>query len=197
MKNPLVYHTSRERPYPTDHLLGATVLRLIPSRIPPNAITILRFLLCPYVFYLFLHGDYGWGFWVFLFTAFTDAIDGAMARLRKQITIWGTLYDPVADKLLIGGTVLILAWKNLGTEIIFLIVGLEIATVLGALYFRLRRVIYPANLYGKIKMLLQVVAASVLILGLIFQLSVLFSVSYGIFILACVFAFLSLASRGQ
>lgn len=196
-KDIVIHRSARTHPYPTDRLLGATVLRLIPFRVRPNHVTVLRFLLCPVVFWFFAKGEYGTGFWLFLATAFTDAIDGAMARLRGQITVWGILYDPVADKLLIGGTVLLLVWQALGSGLALLIVGLEAATILGAFYFRLRGSIYPANVWGKIKMLLQVTASLVLLAGLQFGQPALFGAAYGIFLIASFFAVASLVSRGQ
>ncbi len=197
VKDIIIHRSAREHPYPTDRILGATVLRLIPLWVRPNHVTVLRFLLCPVVFWFFARGDYGTGFWIFLATAFTDAIDGAMARLRGQITVWGILYDPVADKLLIGGTVLLLVWKTLGSGLALFIVALEAATILGAFYFRLRGSIYPANVWGKVKMLLQVTASLLLLLGLQFGQSSLLGVAYGVFLLSSFFAAASLISRGQ
>jgi phosphatidylglycerophosphate synthase len=86
--------------------LAKTVLRLIPRSVQPNHLTIARFWLIPFVAYFLFFGNYRIGLFVFILTALTDGIDGALARTRGQITEWGRLYDPVADKLLVATAVL-------------------------------------------------------------------------------------------
>ena len=69
----------------------------------PNALTVLRILLVPVLVVALL--DETSSPWlaaaVFAAASLTDAIDGYIARARKQITTFGKLMDPVADKLLI------------------------------------------------------------------------------------------------
>src|SRR5512141_1406324 len=74
------------KPYFHDQLLARTVLRLFPQRVLPNHITMARLVLTPLVVWLIWIGNYAWGVPVFLLTAFTDTIDGSMARTRDQIT---------------------------------------------------------------------------------------------------------------
>ncbi len=90
--------------YPQDIFLKKTILRLIPKTIKPNHITLLRFFLTPIVIGAIIKEKNILALFLFLITAFTDAIDGAMARTRNQITQWGKIYDPLADKFLIGLT---------------------------------------------------------------------------------------------
>ncbi len=72
----------------------------------PNFLTVLRILLVP-VLVVALLGDAGGeasdvlAAIVFAIASFTDAIDGYIARSREQITTFGKLMDPVADKLLV------------------------------------------------------------------------------------------------
>lgn len=186
----------RTKPYWTDYILAKVFLPLTPQWLRPNHLTILRFMLTPFVLWLLWTGDYKTGLVAFIAVAFTDAWDGMVARMRQQITIWGTVYDPVADKILIGGAVLILVIKHLGLPLALIIITLELLTIGGAFYFKLKGILCPAIIWGKIKMLLQVIATVVLLTGMIGNWPILFSVAYGIFIASIVFGFLSLIRRG-
>ena len=55
----------------------------------PNGITLLRILIIPFFVMLLIYGMAGWALGVFVLTAITDAIDGHIARTRKQRTPWG------------------------------------------------------------------------------------------------------------
>lgn len=70
----------------------------------PNFITLTRILLVPLFTFLYLQEPGSMNFAataVFLLAALTDALDGYLARSRKEITRFGQLIDPIADKLLI------------------------------------------------------------------------------------------------
>ena len=132
----------------------------------------------------------------FLFAAFTDALDGSLARVRKQITMWGTVADPVVDKLLIGSVVLLFVAREINPYFALLIVALELVIVAGAIHHGRKGRLASANSYGKIKMLLQVVGVTLLIAAKLlgFQLAVPFAI--GTFSVAIVFAIVSLLTYG-
>ncbi|MBF0215469.1 MAG: CDP-diacylglycerol--glycerol-3-phosphate 3-phosphatidyltransferase [Candidatus Omnitrophica bacterium] len=68
----------------------------------PNSITVIRIILVP-VFVLFiLYHKLEISFAIFIAAAFTDALDGYLARTLKQKTKLGAFLDPIADKLLVG-----------------------------------------------------------------------------------------------
>ena len=73
----------------------------------PNVITVFRILIAPFFFTLLLYytpskdGLRLWAFGLFLTASFTDALDGLVARLRKEVTQLGRFLDPLADKLLL------------------------------------------------------------------------------------------------
>ena len=94
-----------------DKILAVTVLKLLPAKVLPNHVTVFRFITTPIVAVLMLYEHYLIGLIAFLLVAFTDAIDGAMARTRNQITEWGKAYDPLADKILIGSMVFIIVLR--------------------------------------------------------------------------------------
>ena len=138
-----------------DTFLSHTILRLIPRSVSPNSVTVVRFISVPIVITLLLTQSYAWGAAVFAVAALTDALDGAMARTRGQITRWGKIADPLADKLLIGGTALILVTRYMGLGMASLIVFLEIVLSARAAYRYAYGRSAGANATGKTKMVFQ------------------------------------------
>ncbi|MCK4496376.1 MAG: CDP-alcohol phosphatidyltransferase family protein, partial [Candidatus Aminicenantes bacterium] len=70
----------------------------------PNTLTILRIFLIPILVIVLLSQFKGKeivALVFFLLAALTDMLDGLWARRKKQITVFGQLFDPIADKLLI------------------------------------------------------------------------------------------------
>lgn len=183
--------------FPHDRLLARIILPLIPTWVRPNQITVLRLLTSPIVFWLFWMQNYAWGLPVFLLVAFTDTLDGSLARVRKQITPWGITYDPVADKFLIGGVVLILVIKHLGLWLAGFVVGLELLTLVGALYFKRQGRLLPANLWGKIKMNFQVAGVVALLVHLLWGFSAMLVASFWIFAASIVSGLVSILVHGQ
>lgn len=82
----------------------------------PNLLTYLRILAVPaVVLCLFLiRGDEGrwWALAVYVAACFTDWLDGFLARVWRQQSTLGRMLDPIADKLLVGTTLLMLAYDN-------------------------------------------------------------------------------------
>ncbi len=179
-----------------DALMAKTVLRFIPKRVLPNHITLFRFFATPFVVILMLYDHYIAGFIYFLLVAFTDAIDGSLARTRNQITEWGKIYDPLADKILIGTMVFVIVLRYIDFWTSILIVGIEIIIVITA-WIRMKRGIkMQANIWGKIKMILQVLGVSILLLSIIFHLAELLPLASGVLYLAIAFAVVSLLTYG-
>lgn len=144
------------RLYPHDRFLKATFLKLIPSWISPNQLTLGRFLLVPFVILAARDQLWSWMFVLFLFAAFTDVLDGSLARTRKQITMWGTVADPIADKALVGSVALLFVANQIHPLFAGLLVSLEVAIMVGAYTrFRRRHAYTSANIFGKVKMGLQ------------------------------------------
>ena len=79
----------------------------------PNLLTILRVLLTPLLVIFLLEGRLSEALVVFIVAGITDALDGLIARLYKQKSRLGAFLDPLADKLLLATTYVILAVQNL------------------------------------------------------------------------------------
>ena len=137
-----------------------------------NVLTGVRLLLVP-VFLVTLFVDHGqsveWrlaAFGVFAVAAFTDRLDGQLARSRGLVTAFGTVADPIADKALTGSALIGLSVLELvpwwATTVIL---GREVAITL-LRFAVLRHGIIPASRGGKAKTLVQTVAIGLYLLPL-------------------------------
>ena len=79
-----------------------------------NQLTMLRMLLVPAFVLLTLYGRFGWALLTFIFAGITDLLDGLAARTTSGKTDLGAWLDPIADKLLIGATLIVLTMPNIG-----------------------------------------------------------------------------------
>ena len=116
----------------------------------PNALTVLRMALVPVFALLYAQGEHRWALVVYVAAALTDALDGYLARRLNQITDFGKLCDPMADKLMQLTMLACLAqtrhvsWWVLG----FLLVK-ELYLVVGSVVLLKRKVVVYANRLGK------------------------------------------------
>jgi len=180
----------------TDKLLALTILKIFSKKVLPNHITAFRFIATPFVAFLMFYESYTIGLVAFLVVAFTDAIDGAMARTRNQITNWGKVYDPLADKVLIGSMVFIIILRYVDFWTAMIIIGLEIIIIFSAWRKKKKGEIIQANMWGKIKMGLQVAGVVVLLLGIVFDWQSFLPLASGVLYLAIAFAIVSLLTYG-
>jgi CDP-diacylglycerol--glycerol-3-phosphate 3-phosphatidyltransferase len=102
-----------------------------------NRITVLRIALIPVFVILFLQSSENpilknWTLAVFAFAIFTDLLDGLAARIRKERTPLGTFLDPVADKLLITASFILLTYRGDIPLWVFVVVfSKDLITVMG------------------------------------------------------------------
>ena len=180
---------------PHDKLSRATLIRITPSWLQPNHITVFRLFLTPIVLYLLAAGNFAWGLPLFVFTALTDAFDGSLARVRRQISEWGILFDPVVDKIFIGSVLFIIVFKYVNFNLCIALLGAEALLILFG-WLRVRRgLIEPANFWGKIKMVFEVVGLSLILIALWFQVDILTDISMSTLGLALIFAIISVYTR--
>lgn len=184
------------KPYPFDYLLKYSIIPLIPRWITPNQITLLRIISVPIVAWLLAKENYSVGIPIFILAAFTDAIDGALARLRQQITSWGTFYDPVADKLLISVVIIIIVMKHINPFFGLIMIGIEVAIGSGGFINRRSGMPRSANVWGKIKMFLQFSGVTLLMLAVWSGAPLFVPFSIGLLSLAIVFAVISFYTYG-
>ncbi len=65
-----------------------------------NTLTIIRIIIAPFFFLLFLNQKYIFALILFIFASITDALDGFFARKLEIVSKFGSIYDPLADKIL-------------------------------------------------------------------------------------------------
>jgi cardiolipin synthase len=80
---------------------------------PANQMTLLRMLLIPAFVILVIYGYLGWALSVFVTAGITDGLDGLIARRSGQKTSLGAWLDPMADKLLLVSTFVVLTLPGL------------------------------------------------------------------------------------
>lgn len=79
----------------------------------PNLLTALRIVLTPFVAWYLWQGDVERAFWIFVVAAITDLLDGTLARLLNQRSVLGAWLDPIADKLMLLTTLVMLCLTDL------------------------------------------------------------------------------------
>lgn len=130
----------------------------------PNWITLLRILLIPFFVAMLLkykqmHLEYFryYAIIIFALAVISDALDGAIARLRHKKTQLGTLLDPLADKLLLLSAILLLSApipgiKQLPIWIPVAFISRDLILIFGAIviYMQNQEITIRPNLLGKL-----------------------------------------------
>lgn len=167
-------------------------LFLIPNFVKPNHVTVFRLILTPIVLWLLYIENWEIGIPLFILASFTDALDGTLARVRDEITDWGIFYDPVADKILIGSVILLIVIRHVNPVIAMGIIAVELMLLIGGWYRRRRKNFQPANIWGKIKMILEFCGVLFLLISLWLGADLFIDISQGTLVLAIIFAIVSL-----
>ncbi|UCC82490.1 MAG: CDP-alcohol phosphatidyltransferase family protein [Gemmatimonadota bacterium] len=140
----------------------------------PNVITVARTLAAPVIFVLILSEGFGSllvAFILFLAAAISDIWDGYLARRRGQITDFGKLADPIADKLLVVSTFVpfyivslrapasavpvVFGWDVLPLWVLIVVLGRELLITVFRGLAKRRGVVIAAGKEGKFKAVFQ------------------------------------------
>ena len=135
----------------------------------PNKLTIARILITPIYLALILWASLPHRFLiatlVYSIAAITDAIDGKLARKNNQITNFGKLLDPIADKILT--TSALLAFMQMGLcniWIVMIVLTREYTVSSIRMIAAADGVVIPANIWGKLKTVSQMTFTIVIML---------------------------------
>jgi|DewCreStandDraft_4_1066084.scaffolds.fasta_scaffold00029_62 cardiolipin synthase len=136
---------------------------------PPNLLTLVRIGLIP-VLLVLLHLEGGWARWlacaVYTIAASTDYLDGWLARSLDQHSRLGRWLDPVADKLLVAATVLVLVAFDRAPLLPSLVILMREITISGLReYLAEARLVLPVSRLAKWKTAVQMTALGFLIVG--------------------------------
>ena len=143
------------------------------SKVPvgnlPNALTVVRLVLVPVFVVLGLQSASWTALWaafvVFAVAAITDRFDGKLARSWGQITDFGRIADPIADKALtLCGFALLSYQGYLPWWVTILIAVRELGITAMRAFFLRRGVVVSANQAGKLKTFMQMVALGALLI---------------------------------
>lgn len=160
----------------------------------PNQLTFLRLGFLPFFIIAIRYNRYDWALALLLAAGLSDGLDGLLARRLNQRTQLGTFLDPIADKLLLSSSYLILAIKGriawwlailvLGRDALILIACAVILLVVGYMTF-------PPSIYGKLNTTLQILLVLVVILVALWPGHFLGAIRFALIYLVAAFTILS------
>ncbi len=134
----------------------------------PNKLTIARVIITPFFLFFFMSSIPHRcliACAIFGIAAITDAIDGKLARKNNQITTFGKLLDPVADKMLTTAALLAFIAEGIcSVWPVFIILTREFIITSVRLVSAAQNVVVPANIWGKIKTATQMVFTVIIML---------------------------------
>lgn len=117
----------------------------------PNLLTMLRFVLIPFIFLEIMKENYISAFIILTISGITDVLDGLIARRFNFITDFGKLIDPLSDKATQVCVLLALALKSIVPLWILLIVFLkEVIMIAGASFLYGKELVVSSKWYGKL-----------------------------------------------
>ena len=133
----------------------------------PNSLTLFRILLVPVLVVALLDATPG-SQWlaagVFAVAAFTDGLDGYLARSRRDVTTFGKVMDPIADKLLVAAALIsLVSIDRLDAWVAMVIIAREFAVSGLRIAAGAQGVVIPASRLGKLKTTTQIGAIMALL----------------------------------
>ncbi|MDR3051438.1 MAG: CDP-alcohol phosphatidyltransferase family protein [Oscillospiraceae bacterium] len=132
----------------------------------PNALTVLRLVLLPLFALRYLAGDARHALIIYVLVQLSDFLDGFIARRLGQITSFGKLMDPLADKLLLLTALVCFGVKGrVPWGVIALVLGKECLMIAGGIFALRRRIVVQAKMVGKVSTALFAAAVVCFLLG--------------------------------
>ncbi|BBI36197.1 CDP-diacylglycerol--glycerol-3-phosphate 3-phosphatidyltransferase [Cohnella abietis] len=134
----------------------------------PNMLTMSRFVLIPLFLFFYFNDQTITALSIVLVAGLTDFLDGYIARKSGQVTVTGSMLDPLADKLMMLAVVVALLIKSVLPLSAFLVMAFrELVMIIGSAIYHFRGLkTVPANLFGKVTTILYYVAILLLFLEL-------------------------------
>ena len=121
----------------------------------PNALTILRFILIPFIIIYIVQDKYLEAFIYLTLSGITDILDGTIARKFNFITNFGKLVDPLADKMTQVAILVTLALKDVIPMWILMVVFIkEFVMIAGASFLYGKELVVSSRWFGKLSTVL-------------------------------------------
>jgi len=134
----------------------------------PNLLSFARLILAPYIFLLLWQHNYRNALVLFAIAGITDGLDGFFARRFGAGSRFGAHLDPVADKILLSGTILVLALTGaIEGWVAVMVIGRDVLILIfaGVLWNRPRRNFTPSA-WGKASTVAQIAFVLAVVAGL-------------------------------
>lgn len=160
----------------------------------PNILTIIRFILIPFIFFSVISHHYLTALIIFTLSAITDVLDGYIARKYNYITDIGKLIEPLADKLTQISLLLSLTILNILPWWIFAIVFIKevLMVTTASLLYKKKDVVVYSKWYGKLATVLFYLAIVMSLLMNNFDLGIPFRIDLYLYYLAILATLFSL-----
>ena len=154
----------------------------------PNALTVVRFLLIPFILFYIFTGNYILAFIFFTISGLTDIADGFIARKFNLVSNFGKLMDPLADKLTQIATLTSLVITDIiPIWILIIVLAKEFIMIVGASFLYGKDVVVYSRWYGKLATVLFYVAIVFSLLFKQFNLSDIWNnIDLGLYYLALI-----------
>lgn len=136
-------------------------------------ITLVRFILVPFLIFFILNGDFKASLIIFSIAALTDGLDGFVARKFNQRSSLGAILDPASDKILMLATFITLSFPAIANSnripkwLVFAVLARDFIIVSGALFLRIFYNVktFSPSIWGKITTGAEAVTAGFVLLG--------------------------------
>lgn len=149
----------------------------------PNKLTVCRIILAPVFLFLFCAENIPHNFLlaliIFIVASVTDFADGRIARKNNIVTDFGKIADPIADKILTTAVLLCFISIDLcSIWVILIILTREFTISAIRITAASHGIIIPANIYGKIKTISQMIVSIVILTAIVLSNENIYIVPY-------------------
>lgn len=124
----------------------------------PNLLTLTRIILLPFFAASLIYGELGYALYIFIAAAVSDLLDGFIARLTNQITYFGAILDPVADKFFLVTSFILMTGSDLIPKwLTIIVISKDLIVVTGCiiLYIATESLKVEPSLLGKLSSTVQ------------------------------------------
>lgn len=135
----------------------------------PNILTFTRILLLPFFAVSLIYREYQYALLFFVIASVTDLLDGLVARITKQITDFGKILDPVADKFfLLTSFILMSVYGLMPKWLTIIVISKDAIVITGCviLYFVTHKLKVEPSIWGKTASALQFILIGLILLSL-------------------------------
>lgn len=133
----------------------------------PNLLSLFRLLLIPCILYAYCAKDlYYLTIILVIISGLTDIVDGFIARKFNQVSDFGKVLDPLADKLTQGTLIICLAFRYKLMFLLIIVFGIKelIMLIMGIIFFKNKEEVNSSKWHGKAATVFLYIALSVLVL---------------------------------